>query len=153
MKPVLKLVPTDDPVSNRQRALWSFLLITLVAPFVAALVIFLASVMSGAIGRGPPSLLALDRAGQLAWAAEKAVAAYVWSAIPAGIGGAVIAVLVAMRRSVNWLTGAIAGAVVVSVLAAMAGGMFAQHIAPMAFIGAGVGALMCRALAGMGILR
>lgn len=143
----------DTTISNGQRALWSFLLVTLVAPFLAALTIFLASVISGAIGRGPPSLLALDTAGQIAWAAEKAVGAYVWSAIPAGIGGAVIAALLLSNRTANWLTGAIVGAVTVSVLAVLAGGMFAQHVAPMAFIGAAVGALMCRALAGFGILR
>jgi hypothetical protein len=129
-------------VSNAERALWTFLMCTLVAPMLAAVVIFLASVISGLVGRGPASLLALDRAGQFAWAAQKAMETYVWSAIPAGIGGAIIAAIVYVRGTVPWLAGATAGAVVVSVLAVLAGGMMAQHLTPMAFIGAAVGALM-----------
>ena len=129
-------------VSTAERALWTFLMCTLVAPFLAALVIFLGSVISGYAGRGPASLLALDRAGQLGWAAQKAVETYVWSAVPAGIGGALLAAAVYMRGSVHWLAGASAGAVVVSILAVMAGGMMAQHLTPIAFIGAAIGAIM-----------
>lgn len=129
-------------VSNAERALWTFLMCTLVAPMLAAVVILLASIVSGLIGRGPASLLALDRAGQFAWAAQKAIETYVWSAIPAGIGGAILAAIVYVRGTVPWLAGATAGAVVVSVLAVLAGGMMAQHLTPMAFIGAAVGALM-----------
>lgn len=129
-------------VSNAERALWTFLLCTLVAPFLAALVIFLGSVVSGYAGRGPASLLALDRAGQLAWAAQKAIETYVWSAIPAGVGGAILALAVYLRGHLHWLAGATVGAVVVSILAVLAGGMMAQHLTPMAFIGASVGAVM-----------
>lgn len=129
-------------VSNAECALWTFLMCTLVAPLLAAVVILLASIVSGLIGRGPASLLALDRAGQFAWAAQKAIETYVWSAIPAGIGGAILAAIVYVRGTVPWLAGATAGAVVVSVLAVLAGGMMAQHLTPMAFIGAAVGALM-----------
>ena len=128
--------------TNAERALWTFLICTLVAPFLAALVIFLGSVISGYVGRGPASLLALDRAGQLDWAALKAVETYVWSAIPAGIGGALLAVAVYLLGSVHWLAGATAAAVVVSILAVLAGGMMAQHLTPIAFIGAGIGAVM-----------
>ena len=144
---------TTDDVSPGQRALWSFLLITLVAPFLAALVIFLGSVIAGAVGRGPASLLALDRAGQLGWAAEKAVSAYVWSAIPAGFSGAIIAGLVYVRGSAHWLAGASAGAITASVLAVLAGGMIAQHIAPIAFIAAATGAAMCAGLKAGGIIK
>ena len=133
---------TANQVSNGERALWTFLMCTLVAPFLAALVIFLASVISGYVGRGPASLLALDRAGQLGWAAQKAIETYVWSAIPAGLGGAGLALAVYLRGSVHWLAGATAGAVIVSILAVLAGGMMAQHLTPMAFIGAAIGALM-----------
>ena len=52
--------------TSGERALWTLLLITLVAPALAALVIFLSSVIAGLVGRGPASLLALDQAGQFA---------------------------------------------------------------------------------------
>ena len=142
----------DAGGSKGERALWAFLLITLVAPFLAAVVILLGSVVSGMIGRGPPSLLALDRAGQLGWAAQKAMETYVWSAIPAGICGAVLAGIVYTRGTAHWLVGASLGAIVVSVMAVMAGGMMQQHLTPMAFIGAMVGTAMIFALKKMRIV-
>jgi hypothetical protein len=128
--------------TNGQRALWTFLACTLIAPFLAAVVIFLGSVVSGALGRGPASLLALDRAGQVAWAAQKALETYVWSAIPAGIGGALLAAIVYLRGTAPWLAAVTIGGVIVSVLAVLAGGMYQQHLSPMAFIGALVGLSM-----------
>jgi hypothetical protein len=148
----MTLEPKGSNGSNGERALWAFLIITLVAPFFAALVIFLASVISGMIGRGPPSLLALDRAGQLGWAAQKAMETYVWSAIPAGICGAAMAAIVCTRGTAHWLVGASLGAIVVSVMAVMAGGMMQQHLTPMAFIGAAVGSAMIFALKKMRIV-
>jgi len=133
--------PKAQSASFGERALWTFLMITLVAPFLAALIIFLSSVISGLVGRGPASLLALDQAGQLAWAAQKAGEAYLWSAIPAGICGAIMAGIVYFQGTAHWLVGASLGAIVVSVLAVLAGGQMQQHLSPMAFIGAicGVG--------------
>lgn len=142
----------DAGRSKGERALWAFLLITLVAPFLAAVVILLGSVVSGMIGRGPPSLLALDRAGQLGWAAQKAMETYVWSAIPAGICGAVLAGIVYTRGTAHWLVGASLGAIVVSIMAVLAGGMMQQHLTPMAFIGAAVGVAMIFALKKMRII-
>jgi hypothetical protein len=140
---VVKLKPkAEQRGTNGERALWTFLMVTLVAPFLAAVVILLASVISGYIGRGPASLLALDRASQLAWAAQKAVETYVWSALPAGVGGAILAGIVYARGSAPWLAAATLGAVPVSVMAMLAGGMMAQHLTPMAFIGAVVGIAM-----------
>jgi hypothetical protein len=145
---VIKMQPKVNaaPVSNGQRALWTFLMCTLVAPFLAAVIILLGSIISGYVGRGPASLLALDRAGQLAWAAQKAVEAYVWSALPAGIGGAVLAAIVYARGTAHWLVGATIGAVTVSAMSVMAGGMLAQHLTPIAFIGALAGVAMCALL-------
>ena len=134
------------PTTNGERALWTFLMITLVAPFLAAVVILLGSVISGLVGRGPPSLLALDQAGQLGWAAQKAVETYVWSAIPAGICGAILAAIIYSRGSAHWLVGASLGAIIVSVMAVLAGGMMLQHLTPMAFIGAGIGSFMIHLL-------
>ena len=144
--------PKTDGGSMAERALWAFLMITLVAPFLAAVVIFLGSVVSGMIGRGPPSLLALDRAGQLGWAAQKGIATYVWSALPAGICGAAMAGIVYTRGTAHWLAGASLGAIVVSVMAVLAGGTMQQHLTPMAFIGAAVGTGMIFVLKKMRIL-
>ena len=125
-----------------ERAVYTFFLITLVAPALAAVVIFLASIVAGLVGRGPASLLSLDTAGQFKWAAQKALETYVWSAVPAGFAGLIIAVTVYVRGTVHWLLGASVGAIVVSILSVAAGGMMQQHLAPMAFIGAAVGATM-----------
>lgn len=122
-----------------ERALWTFLMITLVAPFLAALIIFVSSMIAGLIGRGPASLLALDEAGKLAWASQKAVETFVWSAIPAGVCGVIMAAVVYSQGTAHWLVGASLGAIVVSVLAVLAGGQMQQHLTPMAFIGAIVG--------------
>lgn len=138
MKPAAK----ESGATPLERAIYTFFLITLVAPALAALLIFAASVISGLIGRGPASLLALDTVGQFKWAAQKALETYVWSAIPAGIAGLIISVTVYVRGSVHWLAGASAGAVVVSIMSVLTGGMMQQHLTPMAFIGALVGAVM-----------
>ena len=152
---VIKMQPKAKPaaaVPNGQRALWTFLMCTLVAPFLAAVIILLASVISGYVGRGPASLLALDRAGQLAWAAQKAVETYVWSALPAGIGGAILAAVVYVRGDAHWLVGATIGAVTVSMMSLFAGGMLAQHLTPVAFIGALAGVAICAILKRAGIV-
>jgi hypothetical protein len=140
-------------VSNGQRALWTFLITTLAAPFFGALIVMLLSVVAGGLGKGPESLRALDSAGQLAWAAEKAVATFVWSAVPAGMGGAALAALAYFRGTLHWLEAAVVGAVVVSLGAFLTGGMVQQHLAPIAFIGATVAIAMWAVLTRAGIVR
>lgn len=130
-------------VSSSQRALWTFLGSTLVAPFLAAVVILVASLISGfVIGRGPASLLSLDPSGKLAWSAGKAVETYVWSAVPAGIAGAIAAAVVYWNGRLHWLAAASIAAIVSSAMAMMAGGMLATHITPIAFIAASVGVVL-----------
>jgi len=127
---------SSEGTSRGERAVWTFFMITLVAPFFASLIIFFSSIIAGAIGRGPASLIGLDRAGQLAWAADKAVIAYVWSALPAGISAALVSALVWAGRPLHWLLAASIGAVTATVFAFFAGGIVAQHAAPIAFIAA-----------------
>lgn len=127
---------SEPTISNGQRAFWTFLASTLIAPFIAAVIILLASLVAGAIGRGPQSLITLDPAGQLGWAALKAVEAYVWSAIPAALSGAIGASVVLVRGGLPWLAAAAIAAVAASALASLAGGMLAQHITPIALIAA-----------------
>ena len=142
-----------DEISNSQRAFWTFLITTLAAPFFGALIVLLLSVVAGALGKGPDSLRALDQSGQLAWAAEKAAATFVWSAIPAAVAGAALAVWLLTRGAFGWLEAAIAGAVAVSIDAFLTGGMVLQHLAPIAFIGASVGVAMWAVLTRAGIVR
>jgi hypothetical protein len=142
MKSVQKTPDKQLGPTPIERAVYTFFLITLIAPALAAVVIFASSVIAGLVGRGPASLLALDAAGQFKWAAQKALETYVWSAIPAGVAGVVIAATVYLRGTVHWLAGASAGAIVVSIMSVVAGGMMQQHLTPMAFIGALVGAVM-----------
>ncbi len=136
---VVRLQTKGPEISDGQRALWTFLGATLVAPFLAAVVIFLASLLFGfVLGRGPSSLLALDPAGKLAWSATKAVETYVWCAIPAGISGAIAAGVVYATGKLHWLAAASIAAIVASAVAAFSGGMLATHITPIAFIAATV---------------
>lgn len=131
--------PAPPAVSNGQRAFWTFLFSTLVAPFLAAVIILVSSLVAGAIGRGPASLLALDPAGKLAWSAQKAVETYVWAALPAGVAGLIAALVVLMTGRLPWLVAATVAAVAATILAALAGGMLAQHITPIALIAAVAG--------------
>lgn len=142
-----------NEVTDAQRALWTLLITTLAAPFFGALIVMVLSVVAGALGKGPESLRALDSAGQIGWAADKAVATFVWSAVPAGLGGAVLAGLAFFRGSFSWLEAAVIGAVVVSIGAFLTGGMVQQHLAPIAFIGALVAVAMWAVLTRAGILR
>lgn len=142
-----------DGISNGQRAIWAFLITSLAAPFFSALTVFLLSVGAGAIGRGPDSLKALDQAGQIAWAAEKAISTFVWSALPAGAAAAFVAGLVVIRGGFSWLEAVVVGAVAASIGAFLTGGLVAQHITPIAFIGALVGLIIWSTLTRGGILR
>ena len=141
-----------DAISNGQRALWTLLITSLAAPFLGALAVMLLSVVAGALGKGPDSLKALDSAGQMAWAAEKAVATFAWAAIPAVAGAALLAGLVYLRGMFGWLEAAVAGAVLVSINAFLSGGTVQQHITPIAFIGALVAVAMWGVLTRAGIL-
>lgn len=139
-------------VGNAQRAFWSFLITTLAAPFLGGLLVLILSVVSGALDKGPESLKALDAAGQFAWAAEKAIATFVWSAIPAAVAATVLAIAVYLRGTYSWLMAAITGSAVVAAGAFFTGGIVAQHGAPVAFIGGIVGIVMWAVLRRAGIL-
>ena len=142
-----------EDITNGQRAFWTFLITTLAAPFFGALIVLFLSVVAGALGKGPDSLRVLDQSGQLAWAAEKAAATFVWGAMPAAIAGAALAGLVMMRGMFGWLEAAVAGAVAVSIDAFLTGGMVLQHLAPVAVIGATVGVAMWAVFTRAGIVR
>lgn len=132
-------------VTTGQRALWTFLFHTLVGPFFAAVIILLLTLGAGAMGRGPASLQGLDLHGLFSVAAGWAITSYVWSALPAGVTGALMAGLTYLRGSYHWLAGVTAAAVATTLFAVQSGGTAAQHAWAIAFIGALV-AIACRAV-------
>jgi hypothetical protein len=141
-----------ENVTRGQRAFWSALITTLAAPLLGGLIVLLLSLGAGALGKGPDSLKALDTAGQWAWAAEKALATFVWSALPAAAAGAILAALILARGAFGWLEAATVGAVVVSAGAWLTGGLVLQHLVPVATIAAVVGIAMWRMLTRGGVV-
>jgi hypothetical protein len=99
-------------VSNAQRALWTFLLYALVAPFLAALalvvIIALALVLGVAalLPGGAPSL------------GEAGLAAFVWSVLPATLTALILAAVVWRTGGISWMAAA-AVAVIAFAAAAM----------------------------------
>jgi hypothetical protein len=133
----------DIPVA--QRALWTFLFHTLAGPGLAALAIFLATLVSGILGIGPKSVQGLPNDQLFARAANWAVRSYMWSAIPAALTGGALAGLVLWRQSFRMLESAVAGVgaffVAMQFLAQPEPGLFL----PLALLAALV-ALACRAV-------
>ncbi|MFN3622905.1 MAG: hypothetical protein ACK4TP_02490 [Hyphomicrobium sp.] len=87
-------------VSNAQRALWTFLIYALVAPFFAALAV---AVFVG-IARvfSLPSLVPEKVPG----IGEAALVVFVWSALPAVLTALVLAVVVWRTGSLSWIAAA-----------------------------------------------
>jgi hypothetical protein len=137
-----------QPISNGQRALWSFLIATLVGPFFAALIVAALTLASGALQMGPPSLKGLAMADVGARAAGWALQTYVWAALPAGVAGAAIAAWVSLKGTVPWL-GVVAAAVAAFGIASVTvPGLLPNHGTALAFIaalsGLGVWAVLAR---------
>lgn len=139
--------PRPDPgpaeVSPSQRALWVFLISTLVSPAIAAAAIFLASLAAGTFGFGPPSLQGLAGRVLASAAGERAIAAYLWAAIPSAIAGGGMAALILIRGTFGWLAAAVAGVAAFAAVAATAGGQLANHLTPLALL-AGIIAVVTR---------
>ena len=121
-----------------QRALWTFLLATLVGPALGAVAALLVSLGASLVGRGGGA--GLDAAQRLAWAAERALSSYVWAAIPAGLAGAVLAGLVWRTGGFSWLVAAITGAVAVTLMAGVSSAVVVGGQTTLAaFVGASAG--------------
>lgn len=99
-------------VSNAQRALWSFLLIMLVAPFLAALAV--AAVMIVGAGAG------MVRAPASVPVGELALRTYVWSAIPAALAALGLVPLVLRAGTFGSVEAGIAGVLAFAVAHAVA---------------------------------
>lgn len=125
-----------EQYSSGQRALWTFLMHTLVGPFLAAVAIMLLTLGAGALGVGPASLKTLPPGELLPMAADWALTSYIWSAMPAAVAGVGLAILAYTRGTYGWLEAAVAGAVTASIVAFLAGGVAANHVTPIAVIAA-----------------
>lgn len=128
--------PRKKRGSNTLRAVLTFVFTTLIGPAIAAAILGAIYLISGAIGKGPPSIKTLQPGELLPYTAARVLAAYVWSAIPAGLAGAVLAWLVYKGGTFHWLYGCIAAAVSATLMAALAGGQAANHTTFIALIAA-----------------
>lgn len=130
-------------ITQQQRALWTFLISTLVAPFLAALVVLVAGSAIGVTGRWmPPEMASMDIAQRMHWAGEHALVAFVWAAWPAALAGAAAAGLMLWRGGLAWLECAILGAVSASLFTFASGGPVVRHMLPVAFTGAVLGVVI-----------
>ncbi len=140
-------------ITNGQRALWVFVIASFLAPLIAAIFIFLASMAAGLFSFGPPSLQGLAPAKLAAIAAERAILAYVWAVIPAALGGAGLAGLVMLNGTVGWLAAAVVGIVAFTAMAVFAGGQIANHLTFLAALAGLVAVAMRAVLLRTGILK
>jgi hypothetical protein len=142
----------QDRVSLGQRALWTFLIGTLVGPFFAAVLLAIIVGTSIVFGWGPASLKAVapHQAGPVI--AQYAITAYVWGAIPAAIAAALASAWLALRGSLPWLAVAIVAGISATVGAVLTGGMAALHVTPIAAIAATAGCAVWMVLRRAGIV-
>jgi hypothetical protein len=117
----------QNDMSNGQRALWTFLLCTLVGPFLVGLIVLLITLASGALQMGPPSLKGLPLAAVGAKAAVWALNSFVWAALPAAMAGALLAAIMSLRGTIDWFTAAAAAIAGFGVASVLAPGLLPNH--------------------------
>jgi len=133
---VVKFPGRPPEPAKATTALWTFLFSTLIGPAIAAAILALIYLVSGLLGMGPPSIKAL-KPGELApYIAIRTLDGYIWSAIPAALTGAVLAALVYVKGNFHWLAGAVAAAVLATIVAVLSGGQAAGHAYFIALIAA-----------------
>jgi hypothetical protein len=98
-------------VTNAQRALWTFLIYALVAPFIAALTVVALIALASFVGLA--SLIPVD-----APLGETALATFVWAALPATFTALILAIVVWRTGSMSWIA-AVAVAIITFAGAAM----------------------------------
>jgi hypothetical protein len=133
-------------MSDMQRALWTFLIYGLLAPFFAALVIAVTLALASAFGLAH---LLPDGAGP---AGAAAVAAFVWATVPALLTGIVLAAMAWSQGGFTWIAAA-AVAVIAFTIAAVIVPMDMENARPYLAFLAGVIAIAVRAvLSRIGVL-
>jgi hypothetical protein len=128
-----------NELSNGQRALWTFLMCTLVGPLLVGLVVLLITLVSGALQMGPPSLKGLPMAAVAAKAGQWALTSFLWSAVPAGLAGAALAAIVSLRGTFDWIVAAAAAIAGFGVASVVAPGLLPNHHSFLAAIAGLVG--------------
>jgi hypothetical protein len=96
---------------NTQRALWTFLIFALVAPFFGALTIAAVVILAPLLGLG--DLLPAD----VPPLGIVALSSFVWAIVPAVLAGIALAVIVLRQGSVGWIVAAAVGVVAFAIAA------------------------------------
>jgi hypothetical protein len=123
---------------NMQRALWTFLIFALVAPFFAALAIAAVVILAPLLGLGdllPPGLPPLGIV---------ALSAFVWGIVPAVLAGIALAVIVLRQGSVGWIAAAAIGVVAFAIAAIIFPVPELAHLRPYLAFLAGLVAVVLR---------
>lgn len=100
-------------MSGGQRALWTFLMYTLVGPFFAAVVVAVALALAPPLGLGallPDNLPPLGAA---------AITTFVWAVIPAVLVALTLSPIALRQDNVGWIVVAVAGAVAFAISATL----------------------------------
>ena len=98
-------------MTKAQRALWTFLIYALVAPFFGALVV--AVVLALAAMFGAADLLPDD----VAPSGAAAVAVFVWATVPAVLTGIVLAAMTWQKGGFTWIVAAAVGVIAFTIAA------------------------------------
>lgn len=129
-------------MTNAQRALWSFLLYTLVGPFIAALLITVLQ-PPAALAGFLPRLAELEPAGLVSFMGWAAMFTYVWAAPPAALAALGLLPFVFRNGTFGWMAAAIAGVLAFAV-AAVLFALPAPDLTPYLAFLAGVASVICR---------
>ena len=145
-------------MSNTQRSLWTFLFFTLIAPFLAALIVaaaipllIWANIGPFAAADHPPFDWAnLPSGGSLMpFLGRFAVGAYVWTAVPAALTAVTLLPHIWRKGTVGWLEAAVGGAVCFAAMAVVLrlphGGMLPYMCFAAAVVAVICWAILCRA--------
>jgi len=100
-------------MTNAQRALWTFLVYALVAPFFAALIVVAVVILADALGLG--ELLPAGRPP----VGAVGVRAFVWSAVPAVLAALALAPAVLRNGGFGWIIAAVAGVLAFAIAAGL----------------------------------
>jgi hypothetical protein len=148
-------VKQDDrsQMTNGQRSLWTFLFFTLVAPFMAAIAVFLlaslvvilAAGMPGTFGGGVTQPSSVPTSTFSPGPGGLALQTFAIGSFVAGMAGAALAATVSVRGTIRWLEAAIAGVASFMIVAMTSGAVSSSLLTAWAFLAAVV-AVLCRAL-------
>ena len=145
--------PGKKRVSTTLPAIYTFVFTTLIGPAIAAAILGVIYLISGALGLGPPSIKALKAGELLPYTAVRALDAYIWSAIPAALTGVTLAGVVHQRGGFPWLIGVMVAAIFASIVAVLSGGQAAGHVYFIALIAAATAVLGRSVLAVARVVR